>query len=294
MSAGSTFTNSLPFGQQYEGVMGELIKDRHSILKYGPTGQVHKEWDIMGIDINDAEYNEHGILTPITTITTYESKADTKTKDTGNIAIEFRCSGKDSGITTSTATYWFYFVHNPDAESIYYYEIPTDEIREAIAADKYRGPVRGGDNNNAEMYLFSQQLFMEYRKVLNKKSITEANRPILYKIYEPNAPHIFFSVPIAQKDVFKAYRLYRWNPLEKAWSVPESHPQIAEIIGKFKLYKCTVWYKDDDDLERLEAKFCKKFHKLNMDYKCIAYNTKCSKCGKDYDITCSVNCMGRE
>jgi hypothetical protein len=286
----SSFSNSLPFGKQYEGVMSELIKDRHTKLVQGPNKK-HSEWDIMGIDVIDTEFDDDGTHKYITTQTTYESKADTKTITTGNIAIEFRCSGVDSGIRLTTADYWFYFVHNADAEVIDYYEIPTDEIRAAIA-DLNPRVVRGGDNNNAEMYLIGKQHFEVYRFSLNKKSITEENRRVMYKIYDPQAPPVYFNVEYKDRLAFKAYGNTIWNPSLKKWGVSIEHPEFDAICAKFSLFKCTRIYRTDDELEL--CKINNKLHELNVVYKKVEVNKKCDKCGNNYDINCSVRCYGRE
>lgn len=90
--------------------------------------------------------------------TTIESKADRLTISTGNIAIEYRCSGKPSGITSTQADYWVIFIEGTRD----YYLIPTSEITKAIEEHKYTRTTRGGDGYRSEMYLFPRTIFTPY------------------------------------------------------------------------------------------------------------------------------------
>jgi hypothetical protein len=89
---------------------------------------------------------------------TQEVKADRLCLGTNNIAIEFQCSGKPSGISTTTADYWVYFV----VGSRDYYLIPTNVITSAISERKWTRKVKGGDGWRAEMYLFPRHIFSTY------------------------------------------------------------------------------------------------------------------------------------
>lgn len=90
--------------------------------------------------------------------TTIECKADRLTVSTGNIAIEYRCSGKPSGITSTEADYWAIFIEGTRE----YYLIPTHEITTAIHERKYTRTTRGGDGYRSEMYLFPRTIFSAY------------------------------------------------------------------------------------------------------------------------------------
>lgn len=89
---------------------------------------------------------------------TMEVKSDRLTLGTGNIAIEFECSGKPSGITTTEADHWVYFVIG----SRDYYLIPTMEIMKAITERRFTRTARGGDGWRANMYLFPRDVFSAY------------------------------------------------------------------------------------------------------------------------------------
>jgi len=90
----------------------------------------------------------------------YEVKKDKMTKRTGNVAIEFECSGKPSGISTTKADNYLYFI---EGENVYY-EIPVDYIKQVIAENKYKRKVRGGDDYRSHCYLFAREVFDDYRE----------------------------------------------------------------------------------------------------------------------------------
>jgi hypothetical protein len=91
---------------------------------------------------------------------TFEVKADRQTNRTGNMVIEFECSNKPSGITTTEADYWAYFVDGTQT----YFLIPTDYIRDAIKENKYSRKVKGGDGWRANMFLFPVSAFEDFRE----------------------------------------------------------------------------------------------------------------------------------
>jgi hypothetical protein len=95
---------------------------------------------------------------------TIEVKADRKTKTTGNVVIEFECNKKPSGITTTEADYWAYFIDGTED----YFLIPTDDIRNAIKEGKYSRTVKGGDGFRANMYVFPGSVFGDFRDCYKK------------------------------------------------------------------------------------------------------------------------------
>ena len=91
----------------------------------------------------------------------YEIKADRQTYKSGNVAIEYECSGKSSGITTTTADFYAYFVVLPNGVS-HLYMIPTFLLRKYISQEKYHRLVSGGDGWRSKMYLFNISLFKNF------------------------------------------------------------------------------------------------------------------------------------
>lgn len=94
----------------------------------------------------------------------YEVKCDRMTRKTGNVVIEFECNNVGSGITTTEADYWVYFVLESPEEYLYYYEIPVSVIRRMIIDGKFHRCVSGGDGHRSHMYLFNESLFSDYKR----------------------------------------------------------------------------------------------------------------------------------
>ena len=139
-----SFNLDLEFGNIYEKKIIDLIPNDSYIIKEG----YFPYYDVE--------------LTKDNVITKYEVKADRYTYKTGNIAIEFKCSGLPSGISKTQADYYAYFVVKP--YNVYnLYIIPTQIIKDKINSLEYKRIIFGGDNKTSQMYIFSLDLFEEYR-----------------------------------------------------------------------------------------------------------------------------------
>lgn len=138
----SNFRDDLQFGEKYQRRLLELIEWDQSEMSQGRF----KAYDCWIINKEDEKVF-------------FEVKADRMTQRTGNMAIEFECSGKPSGITATEADYWAYFIHGTKE----YYLIPTDEIRQRIADKAYAREVKGGDGWRSRMYLFPRCVFEAFR-----------------------------------------------------------------------------------------------------------------------------------
>ena len=137
------FVEDLKFGKKYEI---ELLKylDYES---YDFVDGLFKDYDLK-ININQKS-------------TTYEVKADRITYKTNNIAIEYECSKKKSGILTTKADFYAYFIIKPN-DNYDLYIIPTKDIKAFIKEKKYKRIVNGGDNYNSKMYLFDINIFKNF------------------------------------------------------------------------------------------------------------------------------------
>lgn len=95
----------------------------------------------------------------------YEVKSDRRTVDTGNICIEYMCNGKESGITTTTADWYFYYVVDVKSGKPYerLYKIPTDEIRRMIEKTMFVKIFKGGDGWRSTFYLFREDTFQSFK-----------------------------------------------------------------------------------------------------------------------------------
>ena len=78
---------------------------------------------------------------------------------TGNIAIEYECYGKPSGINATESDYWFHNLCIGD-ETFATIVFDTNSLKRIIANLDKKRSVSGGDNNAARMYLLNlQKLF---------------------------------------------------------------------------------------------------------------------------------------
>ena len=78
---------------------------------------------------------------------------------TGNIAIEYECYGKPSGINTTESDYWFHNLCIGD-ETFATLVFDTQSLKKIINKLDYKRSVSGGDNMASRMYLLNlQKLF---------------------------------------------------------------------------------------------------------------------------------------
>ena len=78
---------------------------------------------------------------------------------TGNIAIEYECYGKPSGINTTESDYWFQNLCIGD-ETFATLVFDTKSLKRIIDSLDYKKIVNGGDHNASRMYLLNiQKLF---------------------------------------------------------------------------------------------------------------------------------------
>ena len=85
-------------------------------------------------------------------------------KRTGNIAIEYECHGKPSGINATEADYWF---HNLCVgEDIYATLIfKTENLKKILDSLERKVSVNGGDHNASRMYLISLQKLFDVKTI---------------------------------------------------------------------------------------------------------------------------------
>lgn len=91
-----------------------------------------------------------------------EVKEDFMAAKTGNIAVEYECRGKPSGIATSKSDVYAYVVHEADqTKNLYLTDIKV--LKEAINKKAYTRKVVGGDRgSNTKMYIFKKNVFMDF------------------------------------------------------------------------------------------------------------------------------------
>lgn len=140
------FDKDLEFGKQYQ----LKVKDLFEWEEFVNTEGYLKEFDITG-----SFKTEEGNLIK----TKWEVKADRRAKQTGNIAIEFESNGKPSGITTTTADFWIYFIHGENT----YYLIPTSVLRRKVKQNRWWRIIQVNDEMRNRVYLFERSQFEKYR-----------------------------------------------------------------------------------------------------------------------------------
>ena len=96
---------------------------------------------------------------------TVEVKSDFMSWKTGNIAVEFSCRDKPSGIEVTQANYYVYVVNFPDRRD--YILHTTDAVKKMIADLRYFRVVNGGDKGSNSMnYLFKRDVFLSTGRLL--------------------------------------------------------------------------------------------------------------------------------
>ena len=85
-------------------------------------------------------------------------------KRTGNIAIEYQCYGKPSGINATEADYWF---HNLCVgEDVYATLVfKTENLKKIIDSLERKVSVSGGDHNASRMYLVRLQKLFDVKTI---------------------------------------------------------------------------------------------------------------------------------
>ena len=98
---------------------------------------------------------------------------------TGNIAIEYECYGKPSGIAATEADYWFHNLCVGDKTfATLVFDVPS--LRTIIENLDYKRSVSGGDNYASRMYLLNlQKLFSsDVIKAYNEQEQEVEGHPI--------------------------------------------------------------------------------------------------------------------
>lgn len=105
-------------------------------------------------------HNQQSLVMDVFEKDSFEIKSDFMAHKTGNLAIEFQCRGKDSGIRKTGADYWVYKITEPDLIIIFH----TEKLRKFVEdnMDKYK-VIMGGDDKSSKMML------IPIREILNMR-----------------------------------------------------------------------------------------------------------------------------
>jgi hypothetical protein len=139
------FQTDLLLGKKYELLLLDYLpNDEYSEVEFAPPRRF-VEWDVKV---------KRGALQA-----TYEVKADRLSAKTGNFCLEFSCAGQPSGISTTLADYYAYFVIHGSDQDLYL--IPVPRLKELIAQGSYK-QLNGGDGWRSRFYLIPKTVFAEY------------------------------------------------------------------------------------------------------------------------------------
>ena len=100
--------------------------------------------------------------------TKVEVKSERLAGITGNIAVEYSCNGRPSGILSTEADLWGHFIVYDAYEE--FYLIPIQDLRNIVRNCR---SVRGGDGGRSQMYLVNKSLIQQYKTEKINKEIKE-------------------------------------------------------------------------------------------------------------------------
>lgn len=101
-------------------------------------------------------------------VATIEIKEDFMCQTTGNIAIEFSCRGKDSGIRTTKADFYYYIIHYDKSGKMIDVAISVEHLKKFIAEHSFTKKKGGDSGSNTMMYLIQKDHFIEECKTICK------------------------------------------------------------------------------------------------------------------------------
>lgn len=125
------FNADLTFGKKYEEMSRSLIPEDETI-----------------IEISEGNFKPYDYKT---NLFAYETKADRMAYKYNfkTMFIEYECNGVGSGISTTKADYWFYYMVKPDSTHIVY-EIPIQRLKDACKGCR---SISGGDGGRVRGYI---------------------------------------------------------------------------------------------------------------------------------------------
>jgi len=87
-----------------------------------------------------------------------EVKCDSMVSQTGNLVVEYMCSGKPSGISTSQSPWWAFVLDGARYEQEVVILIKKDRLLGMLGGAR---SVSGGDGNRAQMYLVKKERLLQ-------------------------------------------------------------------------------------------------------------------------------------
>ena len=112
-----------------------------------PKKSERKKFDI---DLEFGEFHEDLIAEVLTG--KMEVKTDRLAWKTGNLAVEYQCWGKPSGICATEAAHWCFNILDSSGEVACTFILPVERLRNLVADESLRW-VAGGDAKASRMFL---------------------------------------------------------------------------------------------------------------------------------------------
>lgn len=133
------FQDDLKDGQQAENEVARLLAARFQVSETEIERSSSK-----GFDLRIGSLNR-----------TFEVKNDLLAERTGNIAIEFECRGRPSGLAATTADYWVYKFSGQ------FCLIETARLKQELSVNKnfWKTVVGGDPGSNTRMWLVKVAIF---------------------------------------------------------------------------------------------------------------------------------------
>ena len=139
------FMDDLKFGESYQSKFLEYLRANYDVVNsWMPVGKF-KDFDLK------IEYKDKTVL--------YEVKSDRWTRKTGNFCIEYECNGQLSGVSSTKADFYVYYVVGVTDDL---YIIPIQDLKKMIGEKKYHSIKSGGDRGMSQFYLINKDLFKKY------------------------------------------------------------------------------------------------------------------------------------
>lgn len=139
---------------------GELWEKKYILIKHLQPNEYKK----MEGKFKEYDFEIYDVINY-----TVEIKTDRMTHFTNNICIEYESFFQNSGIETTTADIWIYFVVKPN-NKFDMYEIPVPILKQLIQLRRYQRTVKDYQGNS-KSYLFNSNVFERYLTFKDKDNI---------------------------------------------------------------------------------------------------------------------------
>jgi|GEM_PF-5692039 len=153
----NTFNEDYKIGKEGEHQVRKMLEQKGFTFKYSSDTdypEQQKLWDLCMMK-GDKRYLIEIKTSPIIT----------DKFDTGNFAVEYKCSGKKSGISTSKSDIWVEYFINKSKNNVFF--IKTETLKQLIDKNKRNGNIQIVDTRytTAKLYLIPRSIFNNYYSI---------------------------------------------------------------------------------------------------------------------------------